>query len=348
MLILVIFVTNQFMLVMQKAAVGQFSITDMLSLTALQIPLLLGFLLPLGFYLGVLLTLSRLSLDSELVVLAACGVSRLKITLMILMVAAGVALVVGWLMGSIVPKAQGEINDLVNKVKMNISIAQVIPGRFMVFSKGNSPLVIYARHVENHAILHSVFFAQETLEKDASNQKKWSIVVAKTALEKKIPSGAGDYVIFNNGYRYSGVPGQKNYRVLQFDQYGALLPAKPIHRNSLESYYSMSKLWSLRSESKDVAAELQWRLAMPVSVLVLAILAVPLGEIRPRYGKFTQLFPAILIYILYGNVIYFERGAIQSGALSQWCMWWMHGFVFLLAMFLMLRPTFRRLFKRAQ
>ncbi|MCX7124451.1 MAG: LptF/LptG family permease, partial [Gammaproteobacteria bacterium] len=145
-------------------------------------------------------------------------------------------------------------------------------------------------------------------------------------MEKKLPNQSGHYIIFNDGYRYSGVPGEKDYRVLQFEQYGVRLAVSDIPRPNVEQYYSISKLWSLSPENKNAAAELQWRMAMPISTLVFALLAVPLSEVRPRYGKFTQLFPAILIYISYADLIFLSRSWISDGQLSTTLgMWWVHG-----------------------
>ncbi|MCX7120688.1 MAG: LPS export ABC transporter permease LptF [Gammaproteobacteria bacterium] len=347
LLLLVIFVTNQSLQFLQRAALGQIPATQILHVILLQIPLLLPYVLPLGLYLGVLLTLSRMHLDSEMTVLSACGVSRAKITRMVLAIALFVALIVAWLMASIVPKAQGQINAMLNKAAVTASVQQVIPGRFMVFGRANqNPIVFYAAKVHEHTALQGVFLAQRAKD-GAGIVNKWSVIVSKSAVEKKFPNHQGHYVIFSDGYRYSGVPGEKNYRILRFKTYGARLTVADIPTPNAVQYYSFMKLWSISPKDKSAAAELQWRLAMPISVLVFALLAVPLSEVRPRYGKFTQLFPAILIYIAYADLIFLSRSWISAGKLSAtWGMWWVHGSALLLAALLMLyRVGWRRIQK---
>lgn len=343
LVLLVIFVTNQSVQFLQRAASGAVPATEILQLIALQIPLLLGYLLPLGLYLGVLLTLGRLYIESEMTVLSACGVSRARITGMIMVIATGVALIVAWLMASIVPLAQGQINNILNQAAATASVGQVIPGRFMVF--GNKPdkrFVFYASQVEKHAILHHVFMAKKMEDATDAHPEKWEVIVAQKAYEKNIPGQIGRYLIFDQGYRYSGIPGEKNYRELQFDQYGVRLPVNPLSNLNAAQYYAISKLLSPSNpeEKKDFSAELQWRLAMPISALMFALLAVPLSETRPRYGKFTQLFPAMLIYLTYADLIFLTRSWIQIGKLSPALgMWWVHGSVLLLALLLMLYRT---------
>ena len=78
-------------------------------------------------------------------------------------------------------------------------------------------------------------------------------------------------------------------------------------------------------------------MAMPVSVLVLALLAFPLSRVNPRRGKFSQLLPAILLYILYGNLLFLGRAWVRKGILSfDVGMWWVHGLMLLIAIGLLI------------
>lgn len=336
-ILLVIFITNQSLQFLQRAAMGQVPATELLHLIALQIPLLLGYLLPLGLYLGVLLTITRFYLSSEITVLSACGVSQAQLTRMIFTIALFVAIIVAWLMAVVVPKAQGDINEIINKGAATASAEQVIPGRFIVFGKKDNSVVFYASRVENHSVLHGVFLAKEIKATDNTHPAKWDIIVAKIASEKKVPGQAGRYLIFDNGYRYSGTPGEKNYHVLQFKKYEARLFFGQPPRPNAAQYYSITKLWSLSPQNKDAAAELQWRLAMPISTLVFALLAIPLCVVRPRYGKFTHMLPAILIYMGYGDLIFLTRSWISAGEISPALgMWWVHGSALALTILLML------------
>lgn len=346
LLLLVLFVTNQSLQFLQRAALGQIPATEILHIIILQIPLFLGYLLPLGLYLGVLLTLGRMQLDSEMTVLSACGVSCAKLTGMILIIAFFVSLIVTGLMAVVVPQAQGDTNVIMDTAAVTASVGQVIPNRFMVFQKKNeNPIVFYAASVTHHAILHNVFLAQKLKNKQGTDDKKWSVIVAQSVSEKKLRGQAGRYLIFNHGYRYVGEPGEKDYQVMQFNQYGLRTLVNDIPNDNAAQYYSFSKLWKLRTTDKKSAAELQWRMAMPISTMLFALLAVPLSEVRPRYGKFTQLFPAMLIYLGYGDLIFLTRSWMRFGRVSSaWGMWWVHGAILLLAIILMLyRLGWRRM-----
>jgi len=92
-------------------------------------------------------------------------------------------------------------------------------------------------------------------------------------------------------------------------------------------------------------AELQWRLSFPISVFILVLLAVPLSRVNPRQGRFAQLFPAILIYIIYANMIFVSRNWLENGEIPWWVgMWWIHGIALLLALWLFAKQAGYRIF----
>lgn len=331
LILLVIVLTNQSVQMLEHAAVGELPATVLLQLISLQIPLLLPYLLPMGLYLGILLTLGRMHLESEMTVLSACGMSRLKLTGMVLMVATVIAGIVLWLMASVVPKAQGEVNYITGKAAVTASVGQVIPGQFMTFGKGDKQVVFYAGSTQNHKIMHHVFMAKKIRDSSTSSIEKWSVLVAQEAQEKKNYYEHGNFVIFDHGDRYAGRPGEKQYQIMQFDRYGLRLSEEGTPDYNLVQSDSFSTLWSKSPKDRGAAAELQWRMAMPISVLLFALIAMPLSEIQPRFGKFTQLFPAIVIYVIYADSIYLARDWIRVGKISPtWGMGWMHGAMLLL------------------
>ena len=73
-------------------------------------------------------------------------------------------------------------------------------------------------------------------------------------------------------------------------------------------------------------AELQWRFALPISVLLLAGLAISLSKVNPRQGRYAQLFPAFLLYIIYADLIFVGRAWLQKGKIApELGLWWVHG-----------------------
>ena len=87
-------------------------------------------------------------------------------------------------------------------------------------------------------------------------------------------------------------------------------------------------------------AELQWRISLPVSLIVLGLLAVPLSRSSPREGRYARLGIGLLIYIVYANMMSIAGVWVQRGVISEWLgMWWVHGAVVLLALLMLARES---------
>ena len=65
-------------------------------------------------------------------------------------------------------------------------------------------------------------------------------------------------------------------------------------------------------------AELQRRLAVPIGVLLLGILAIPISRVAPRSGVYGNVVTAFLIYIVYENLQHVSQGLIQGGKVPLW------------------------------
>ena len=72
-ILLFIFMSNQFVQYLNRAVGGQIPAVMLMKLMMLELPTLMGLLLPLGFYVAILVAYGRLYADSEMTVLQACG-----------------------------------------------------------------------------------------------------------------------------------------------------------------------------------------------------------------------------------------------------------------------------------
>ena len=165
--LLIIFITNQFVHYLNDAAAGKITVKVVMEIMSLQVPLLLGYLIPLGLFLGGLLALGRMTVDHELVVLGACGVSRIKIVKMIMALALAVTIIVAWLMLWVEPRMQWYQGKILTDAVMQSSLTKIIPGRFQTLSDNGRFLeVFYARGVNKHQQqMTHVFLAKTDLSK---------------------------------------------------------------------------------------------------------------------------------------------------------------------------------------
>ena len=331
LILLTIFITNQFVHYFNDAAAGKITVKAVMEVMSLQVPLLLGYLIPLGLFLGGLLVLGRMTVDHELVVLRACGISRIKIVKMIMALALVVTIIVAWLMLWVEPKMQWYQGKILTDAVMKSSLTKIIPGRFQTLGDSGRFLeVFYARGIDKHQQqMTHVFLAKTDLSKGP--QASFDLILADEAGELN-KTGDGRFILFKNGVHYVGKPGKLNYDVMKFNDYGIRLTSPSNDIDARIEAMPTTKLWKLPKTNLKAAAELQWRIAMPLSVLVFALLVVPLSEANPRKGKFIRMLPAILIYIIYANLMFLGRMWVAKGVINSIIgLWWIHGLLALVA-----------------
>lgn len=336
MVLLIIFMSNQFVIFLHYAASGHITMSAVMQLMSIQVPFLLGYLMPLAMYLSILLVFARLYLDHEMTVMSACGVSPNNILIIMVSIGIVVALIVGGLIVWLQPYLDAQRIKILYGSIAQATVEKVMPKRFQTIG---SDLVFYADGVERGALkMHNIFFAQRN-KPGPNGVRPWDITIANSAQESF--ENSGHYIVFQNGYRYAGTPGQADYQIVQYQDYGMLITQTPPTHTGWPSNVSTWGLWPQRHDPR-VAAELHWRMAMPISALVLALLAFPLSKVNPRRGKFSQLIPAILLYILYANFLFLGKNWIHKGILSFAVgLWWLHGGMALIAVGLILYRRFK-------
>ena len=106
----------------------------------------------------------------------------------------------------------------------------------------------------------------------------------------------------------------------------------------------MRTLALISSHDPKLVAELQWRLGLPVMTLVLTVLSVPLGRLRPRQGRFAHVWIAVLVFALYANLALAGRTWLSRGVVPNALgLWWVHGLFFAVGLAAMLGPALIRL-----
>jgi lipopolysaccharide export system permease protein len=166
--------------------------------------------------------------------------------------------------------------------------------------------------------------------------------VIETALagRHKLDEKSGDlFLEVGPGTRYEGRAGKADYHIIEFERHGILLKKKPDKIRRFESgEKSLSSL--VHSSLLNDKVELWWRITIPVSLLILALMAVPLSYVAPRQGRYGKIGAAIFIFILYLNFLGLSRKALDDGMLPLWLnFWWVH-FIFLaLTVYLLMLRT---------
>lgn len=312
--LLFIFISNQFVRYLGDAAAGKLIGTVLLRLMMLQIPYLLGLLLPLGLFLGILLSLGRLYADNELATLISCGMSPRRLIFMIFKMALIMALLVSFLTLWLGPRLLLH-RDQIMLESDNASVLQTLmPGRFQA-SQGGRQVYFVENMSRDRQHLDNIFVAQTTDEN--SNPPAWTVVSAAGGYQFKDKKTQDQFLVATDGYRYQGVPGAPDYHIAKFGKYGIrILEHEVFPRDEIETL-SLSQLWHQLTPKNPLAySEFEWRFAMPLATLLLALLAIPLSEVKPRQGKYAKLLPSLLIFTVYANMLFVARNWVEKGVMA--------------------------------
>ncbi|MFC3909520.1 LPS export ABC transporter permease LptF [Legionella dresdenensis] len=333
-ILMLIFMSNQFVRYLNKAASGQIPGMIVMKLMMLEMPNLMGLLLPLGFFVALLIAYGRLYAESEMTVLQACGYGPAQLLKHSYIMAVVVACIVFVIMIWASPHIATERAKLLKATGIQTLIQTIVPGRFQQISNGRQVFYVEAM-TRNHTQAENVFLARQVIK---DNVPQWNILWADKAFAQTDKETQEDYLILQKGSEYEGQPGQANYQVVAFEQYKARLPHPQVVIENDMRTARTSDLLPVNNPDLRKAAELQWRISVPLMVLTLTLIAVPLSRVNPRSGKFAKLLPAILLYIVYANFMFIARDWIVAGKIPVWLgMWWLHVVFLLIGLYLVWR-----------
>lgn len=333
-ILMLIFLSNQFVQYLNRAASGNIPGVIIMKLMMLELPNLMGILLPLGFYIALLLAYGRLYAESEMTVLRACGYGPNQLLKHSFIMASVVAVIVGAVMIWASPLIAVERVKLLRTTGIQTLIQTIIPARFNAINGDKQVFYIQAMNRERTKA-EQVFLAKQTIE---NNKVQWDVLWADKAYAETDSKTSEEYLVLQDGKEYQGVPGKADYQVAEFAQYKTRLPHPTIEPTNDIRTVKTANLWPLNNPDRVKAAELQWRLSIPIMVLTLTLVAVPLSRVNSRSGKFAKLLPAVILYILYANFMFIARNAVVSGKVPLWIgMWWLHLLVVALGLFLIWR-----------
>jgi lipopolysaccharide export system permease protein len=330
--LLLIFLGNQLVRFLNYAASGKIAANILLQVMGFEVAFLLALLLPLGVYLGTMTTYGRLYADNELRVMCVYGLSVKHLFLITGGLAIFVAAMTAVLTLGINPYLAAEKEKLIAEGgTAGNSINTLLPGRFQVSSDDNR--VIYVESIaRNHQRANNIFVAEKKRLSPDSSESAWSVLSAAQGYQKNGMDPIDRFVVALDGYRYEGTPGQNAYKVIQFKKYAVRLPEQTAgSQRQAQEVIPTAVLWKNYWQNPRNAAELQWRLSVPLSVFLLAMLAVPLSQVQPRQGRYAQLLPAVLIYIIYVELLFVARDWVEQKILPvSMGLWGVHGVLALL------------------
>lgn len=308
--LLLIFVSQQFIKIIGDAADGEVPTRLISTLLLLNLPNMALLMLPISLFLAILFAHGRLYAESEMTVMHAVGFSHRFVMRNALLLALFTAVVAAINTGWIAPQAKEQEYQVIDEFKSDPGISFLQAGRFMELDKGR--LVAYIQDLnDNGSTLQKIFVLQRA---DGSNAP--SVVVATEGVVTVDDKGL-QWLTLKDGSRYEGDFSGKQFQISDFSEYGLVIRQQELEHSSRKAA-AKPTMELFGTDDNSLMAELQWRLSLPISILVLTVLVVPLARVNPRQGRYAKLLPAIMLYLSYFLLLSAARSAIDSGRLPHW------------------------------
>jgi lipopolysaccharide export system permease protein len=310
LVLVTIMITTLVIRILGFAANGSVSPEDTLVLIALATLGYMAVLLTVSLFIAVLIVLVRWYKDSEMIVWFASGLSVTSLIAPILRFATPLILMIALLALFVWPWANRETTIISQRFQQRSDVSMVTAGQFRESAKAERVFFIEELDLAKSEVKN--IFAAET------KNGRLSVAVAATGFIENHADGEKS-IVLHQGRRYEGIPTEPDFRILEFAEYSTKLRSKealeppPRDREKTLSELLDDRDLSLINPNR---AELLWRIGLPLMALGLVLIAIPLAYVNPRLGSYTALFYAVLIYLIYSNLLNLTQNFVAQGKLN--------------------------------
>lgn len=290
--LLLIFLSYSAIQVLADAVEGLLPGHMIAALLLLKALIALEVLVPIAFYLAVLIALGRMYRDCEITVVSACGFGGARIVGTVLVVSLALAALTGALSIYLRPWAYQQSYGLIAEARAESDITKLSQGRFYESRQGSR--VVFVRQLaRNH--MEDVFVQQQ------QGPRKVRVIRAERGVRAMDEATAEPLVVLTGGWLYDLDRNAPDDKIIRFDKLTLRLGDRQV--SPAERKRKAASLAALAASSQpEDKAELQWRLSAPLSTLLLGLLAVPLSRTDARQPRSARFVTAILLFAIYYNL----------------------------------------------
>lgn len=337
------------------AAEGRLDMGLLFTIIGYNLPFFLELILPLAFFIALMLVFGRLWVDHEMAVINASGISRGRLgrmatPLILLLFVIEAAL-------SLFGKPWGvrHSESIWQEQALKSAFELIRPGEFI--SSGDYHLYVGSVSPDKKQLQDVLLIQTQTTEPQDTQPPKPltsqdTLILAKTAKQVLTDStesqvraksmGKTQLDLFN-GRRYEISADSLKYNQVGFARYRLTLtqPVQDVVNDDNKETQPLSQIWQASRQptvdnTPNIAAqaELGYRLALPWLILLAPMLAIPLAQVRPRQGRWLRLIPAILLFVSVALLLISLKKPISDGKVGVWAYGALLVVLFILALYL--------------
>ena len=315
-LLVLILTSHRFVDYLEDAAAGHLPGGLLLGVLADKMLAVVPRLLPVAVFLAVILALTRLSGDREIIIMRVAGLGVGFMLWSVFKLSLAYAVLVAIMAFIISPWAENEVQLLRIRAQQESDVTGIAPGRFKEFSNGDR--VVYVRELAADGQLMMGVFLQ------VREGDRIGLLTSDSAGFDFEERSGSRYIVFANGHRYIAPIGSQEYQITSYRRYAQLI-VQGGSGNLAAGLEGMPTLDLVHSDRPEYSGELQWRLAYVIASILLPLLAVIITRYSFGSNRYLALLVAILVYFIYSNLLSISRTLVIRELLPAWIgLWWAH------------------------
>lgn len=291
-------------------------------------PGFLQLILPLGFYISILLVYGRMYSENEMTVLSSTGFGPKQVFRITMAPVFVMMLIIGFLSLYLAPTAANKLDSYLQKQQQESEFSFITPGRFNALGKGGSKVSYSEKLSADRKEMQQVFMADGN-----------ALILAEYGRLSVSEKSGSRYLELSNGKRFNGVPGQAGFEAMSFDRYSVKI-AEESSVAKKARYEAVSTMTLLDKKHRVYKARLHYRFGLFLLIPIIVFIAFPLSHVKPRAGRYGKVMPAIVIYMVYYTTLITARKWMEQGDTPLWMgLWWLHGIFLAIGLALMYWPS---------
>lgn len=318
------------------------SSSEVFTLFALPIPGVIVLTIPMAVLVGILIGLGRMAADGEVIAVRALGVGLAQFLRPVIFFALLGWAATSWMSLALAPQANRKLAQMEAGLKSSQAPYEIQP---RVFIEQFPNLLLYLGDVTgSHSRWKGVFIA------DTSDRDSPKITLAQNGILTNDPAGNRLLVHLEQGTSHETDPqNPQRYSAVSFSDMDIPIAAEPsagaVDARRFPASLPLRDLWDEVRHAPDgpegaarraALVELNYRLALPVASVVMALAGIPLGLFTRKGGKAVGVMLTILLVFFYYMVMAFGLSLARQGRIHPGIGLWLANILFGLAGMMML------------
>jgi lipopolysaccharide export system permease protein len=271
-------------------------------------------LIPLSLLMGILIAFGRLYHDSEMAAIMSAGIGPMQWYRPLMLTAIPITLLLLVLLLFVQPIISHQRALIQAEVRSQVELDTLMIGQFNRANKADAVLFLESENKQSNQI-ENIFFQQ--------HRENTSYVDLATSTSSYYDDDGQRYMMMHDGWHYIGNAGEANFKIIKYKDYGIYIHKKQVKAHLSEKTKSVSELW--HSDKPVDQAELQWRITVPLASIIVTFMALPLSHTDPRSGRYSKLAVALILYLVYSNLLGIGKTWIIQEKVPVWVgTWWVH------------------------